>query len=220
MIINNLAVLMAERGYRINDVHNGTKISKTAITNLMENKSLGIQYDTLNKLCDFFSITPNELLLYTPNKWTFNFFYSDGKPILEELFFLKSFKRDDDSILEDKIIVTLDWNLTTIFGVVTIEKIIHKANSEIDFYLFVKFFIQENDEKKVIAKEQIENMNIFFLNVFKKEFTQELKKFLWEDYENSNCLLTAEKDKSRMLVITDSKCGLQALSFNSIIMFD
>lgn len=63
MIKNNLAVILAERGLKMIDVINATGINKNTISSLVNNKASGIQYDTLEKICDFLDITPGELLI-------------------------------------------------------------------------------------------------------------------------------------------------------------
>ncbi|AYB38521.1 helix-turn-helix domain-containing protein [Brevibacillus laterosporus] len=62
MIKCNLAVLMAERGLKIVDVARETGISKTTLGALFHNSGKGVQFETLEKLCDYFNVTPGELL--------------------------------------------------------------------------------------------------------------------------------------------------------------
>ncbi|WP_180552671.1 helix-turn-helix domain-containing protein, partial [Staphylococcus haemolyticus] len=62
---SNLKVKMAEFNYSIKDVHEKTKLSRTTISNLYNNYSDGIKIDTLEKLCDLFNCTPNDLLKST-----------------------------------------------------------------------------------------------------------------------------------------------------------
>ncbi len=65
LITSNLRVKMAESGYTIKDVHNKTKLSRTTISNLYNDYSDGIKFDTLAKLCELFNCTPNDLILIT-----------------------------------------------------------------------------------------------------------------------------------------------------------
>lgn len=62
MIKNNLGVILAERGLKMIDVINATGINKNTVASLVNNKASGIQYDTLEKLCDFLDVTPGEIL--------------------------------------------------------------------------------------------------------------------------------------------------------------
>lgn len=71
MIKTNLAVLMAERGLKISDVYEATGISKTTLMAISDNTGKGIQYETMDKLCDFFNITPEQFFIYSP--YNFNF---------------------------------------------------------------------------------------------------------------------------------------------------
>lgn len=53
---------MGEFSYSIKDVHERTKLSRTTISNLYNGYSDGIKFDTLEKLCELFSCTPNDLI--------------------------------------------------------------------------------------------------------------------------------------------------------------
>lgn len=60
MIKCNLAVLLAEKGLKMVDVINRTGIAKATIRALYHNTGKGIQFETLNTLCEFLDITPGE----------------------------------------------------------------------------------------------------------------------------------------------------------------
>ena len=66
MIKSNLAVLMAERGLKIADVYYDTGISKTTLMALSENKGKGIQFETIDKLCNYLNISPQDFFVYSP----------------------------------------------------------------------------------------------------------------------------------------------------------
>lgn len=66
MLIPNLSVLLAERRLTISKVSADTGISRTTLTALSGRAARGIQFDTLNALCQYLRVTPNELLLYRP----------------------------------------------------------------------------------------------------------------------------------------------------------
>ena len=61
MIVCNLAVLLAERGLKITKVSKDTGLSRTTLTALYYNRGQGIQLDTMDTLCNYLKITPNEL---------------------------------------------------------------------------------------------------------------------------------------------------------------
>lgn len=64
MIKNNLAVLLAERGLKIGDAHIATGISRNTLSSFVNSKANGIQYDTLNKLCEYLDVSPGDLLTH------------------------------------------------------------------------------------------------------------------------------------------------------------
>lgn len=66
MIRCNLAVLLAERNLKITRVSKETGISRTTLTSLANNKGQGIQFDTINTLCSYLGVLPNEIIHYIP----------------------------------------------------------------------------------------------------------------------------------------------------------
>lgn len=66
MLKSNLAVLMAQRGLKIADVYEKTGISKTTLMALADNKSKGVQFETIDKLCNFFNVPIEQFFIYSP----------------------------------------------------------------------------------------------------------------------------------------------------------
>lgn len=66
MIRCNLSILLAERNLKITQVSKDTGISRTTLTSLSSNYSQGIQFDTVNTLCNYLKITPEQLIAYIP----------------------------------------------------------------------------------------------------------------------------------------------------------
>lgn len=65
MLKSNLKVLLAERNISITQVSNDTGISRTTLTSLMS-VAKGIQFETMNALCNYLKITPSDLFIYVP----------------------------------------------------------------------------------------------------------------------------------------------------------
>ena len=70
---NKLAVLMAEQGLKIADLYRDTGISKTTLMQIANNTGKGIQYETLEKLLDYFDISPNDFFGYESKKMITSF---------------------------------------------------------------------------------------------------------------------------------------------------
>ncbi|GAP03368.1 hypothetical protein FPFC_060910 [Fructobacillus pseudoficulneus] len=64
MLKSKLSVLLAERGIRQEYLSEKTGISKTTISNISNNKTNGLKYETLNELSKFLQVTPGEMFDY------------------------------------------------------------------------------------------------------------------------------------------------------------
>ena len=66
MLIPNLSVLLAERRLTLSKVSQDTGLSRTTLTALTTRAARGIQFDTLNRLCQYLRVTPDALFIYRP----------------------------------------------------------------------------------------------------------------------------------------------------------
>jgi len=66
MLRCNLNVLLSERNVKITRVSRDTGISRTTLTALCYNHGQGIQFDTLNTLCCYLSVTPEQIFTFVP----------------------------------------------------------------------------------------------------------------------------------------------------------
>lgn len=64
MLRCNLSNLLKVRNLNISMVSKDTGISRTTLTMLANNTGKGIQYDTMNTLCKYFSISPEQLFSF------------------------------------------------------------------------------------------------------------------------------------------------------------
>ncbi len=67
MIINKLSEIMGKKRINKAELSRGTGISYSAIKNLYSDKTSAIEFDTLNKLCNFLECTPNDILEFKPD---------------------------------------------------------------------------------------------------------------------------------------------------------
>lgn len=66
MVRCNLAVLLAERRIKISRIAADTGLSRTTLTALSNNYSQGIQFDTLNTICTYLEVSPEQLVVFHP----------------------------------------------------------------------------------------------------------------------------------------------------------
>ena len=77
MLIPNLSVLLAERRLTVTKVAQDTGLSRTTLTALTTRSAKGIQFDTLNRLCQYLKVTPDALFIYLPFDLTLS---AEGTP--------------------------------------------------------------------------------------------------------------------------------------------
>lgn len=156
----NLKQLLNEKNMTMSDLSSQTGISRTSLSKLATGKSQGIQFDTLNKIVEFFSIKSENrtgrgiirnLIEYIPNKYTFiphSFFK------IEETDRLTSFLATFTHSIGDTTYVSC--------------KILNFAKS--DMFQDAYFFTIDN------ASEEILDMNVKKLNsMHKTKFEVETK---------------------------------------------
>lgn len=61
MIGQNLRVLMAERDFNIQDIADGTGLSRTTISALCNDAGKGVQFETIGSLSKFLGVDPGDL---------------------------------------------------------------------------------------------------------------------------------------------------------------
>ncbi len=80
MIRNRLKKIMDERGVRIVDLHRELGISRPTITSMIKNEPTSISLDILDKLCNYFEITPNDFFEVLPFDNFDFYFYAKPNP--------------------------------------------------------------------------------------------------------------------------------------------
>lgn len=57
-----LSEILKDKGIKISELERNVSVSRPTLQSLYDNKSQGIQFNTLETICDFLDITPNQLL--------------------------------------------------------------------------------------------------------------------------------------------------------------
>lgn len=137
MIKCNLAVLLAERGLKMADVINDTPLSKTAVRGLYYNESKGIQYETLETLCDYLNVEPKDLIK------KINFAYE----------LLEKNVKEDIKTIDYKILFTLDEKTFGYIIRLKLTDIVNTDNNQNKLHGLYFDFIYSNDFKQDIYSQ-------------------------------------------------------------------
>lgn len=68
MIKNRLSTVMGNKRMKPQEIVTMTGISRKTIYNIYNDKTKGIEFDTLDKLCFALECTPNDLFRYIPDE--------------------------------------------------------------------------------------------------------------------------------------------------------
>lgn len=141
MIKNNLKKLMKEKNVTIADLHRTLGISRPTLTKMANNETDGIRYDTINKLCKFFKISPNELLVFVP----FDKFECTVNPT-------KSIKLDLIRVEKEDVRQLTDLGKELDMALSFDENTFSYISSEVKYFpkklLYVAFELQNEDKAK------------------------------------------------------------------------
>ena len=68
MIVNNISTIIGNRKTDISEVAKIANLSYNTVYNLYYDKTKGIDFETLNKLCYTLNCTVSDLIKYVPDK--------------------------------------------------------------------------------------------------------------------------------------------------------
>jgi len=67
VIVNHLPTLLAERRLKVADAVRATGISKTTLHKIYNDQSSRIDFDTIDKLCEFLEVEVGDIFEYVPS---------------------------------------------------------------------------------------------------------------------------------------------------------
>jgi len=67
VIVNHLPTLLAERRLKVADAVRATGISKTTLHKIYNDQSSRIDFDTIDKLCEFLEVKVGDIFEYVPD---------------------------------------------------------------------------------------------------------------------------------------------------------
>lgn len=67
MIKNRLSIILGEQRMRVSELSKLTGISQNALNKIYHNKTKGIDFDTLNKICNILERNTQEIFEFTPD---------------------------------------------------------------------------------------------------------------------------------------------------------
>jgi len=171
MIKCNLSVLMASRRYSIQDVADKTGLSRTTISALVNENGKGIQFETMNALCELFEVQPGALFHF--EQLQLDIEYINHKETEPKFFSYTSIEdlSEVEKVLDNSFLITVRLNMKHNFK---------SFSNKIEFP-----FSYELDKDGVVNDVYITDLHKSIFNFFAYEGSQfiNLRNQLFENEE-------------------------------------
>ncbi|MED2184053.1 helix-turn-helix transcriptional regulator [Bacillus wiedmannii] len=127
-IHSNLRVLMAEKGLNIQKVKEQTTLSRTTISNLYNNNSAGVQFDTMVQLCTLLNCQPGDIFTHVDLSLRLSELNPDTDTKVEVI------DLNDDDVFKQSVIVSIH---------ILCELIYKGEHESFDFFVSMSVFLEE-----------------------------------------------------------------------------
>ena len=172
MVKCNLNVILAQKNLKISQVSKATKISRTTLHALASNLGQGVQFDTLDKLCTFLNITPQELFIYVPIDIKFDLVFSGE--FFKANFTLTEFSKKKDYIISGDYISSTDENGKLTYLEVALDNDIDSQAME--------FFDRIRKLPQIFISSIEERLLLEVINRFPGMSSPKIYPLVWPDY--------------------------------------
>ncbi|EAE8907826.1 XRE family transcriptional regulator [Listeria monocytogenes] len=178
MIINRLAILLAERKLNITNLSKETGISRPTLTQIAKNETRMIQLETINTICIQLGINPAEFFVYLPYDYEF-------ETAIHFTIFRASLENSilDLDSLDMDFYIQLDVNINFKDSYHNIKA----SGSLTNFNLSnpsIEVEIRIDGNCKQLWTDYVENIPIGFKDIFDKEFKDEFERSLYCSLQN------------------------------------
>ena len=183
IIYSNLRVLMAERGFNIQKVKDNTSLSRTTISNLVNNNVNGVQFDTLVQLCELLDCSVGDIIKYSKIRFKGNGILIDEIEVGNINEITKEFEGEPYEIQiknKYKLDMLADFiaDFRTFTDQLTLEITIGDIKNSDTQFLSITY------DKKVLTSLT----NSFGSDVFVKSFLKEMTDFITHELKNKKLL--------------------------------
>ncbi|MGW7931519.1 helix-turn-helix domain-containing protein [Staphylococcus xylosus] len=175
MIQSKLSLLMAERGLKISDLYEETGISKTTLMALAENSGKGVQFDTIDKLCNYLGVTPCDFFDYAPymvhlddaTSSAYGGEFNDITITLNKQFYKRTFYISISILNAKQDFLTLPTDDKNIDFYSMVELVDSDSYNQEDFYSFLSD-ISVSFKTKLINEISNKSIDTFYKNIGKE----------------------------------------------------
>lgn len=182
MLINRLAILLAERSMSGARLASDTGIAQSTISKITSNKSKQVDYETVNKICNTLGVTSDDFFDYSPIDYEIKYFIDEENT--DQFTFIKIFDRDRPvATLEYKVKFEFHANTSKADNPKKIEEI--KKNHEQVDVVTVKVSLEKQNKETYDKFTQLpSNFKNIFTNDLLQMVGKYMKEYLIEEFKN------------------------------------
>lgn len=182
MLINRLAILLAERSMSGARLASDTGIAQSTISKITSNKSKQVDYETVNKICNTLGITSDDFFDYSPIDYEIKYFSDEESGDIST--FIKILDRDRPvATLEYKVEFEFHINTNKPDNPVDLEGI--KRNYQQVEIVTVKASLEKQNKE---TYDKFTNLPTNFQNIFTTELLQivgkNIKEYLIKEFKD------------------------------------
>lgn len=182
MLINRLAILLAERTMSGARLASDTGIAQSTISKITSNKSKQVDYETVNKICNSLGITANDFFDYSPIDYEIKYFCEEDTGDI--FIFIKILDRDIPvATLEYK--VDFEFYINTNRPDIPLEIDEIKRNSDKVDMVTVKASLEKQNKE---TYEKFVQLPSNFQNIFTNDLLQvvgfNIKEYLKKEFSD------------------------------------
>lgn len=182
MLINRLAILLAERSMSGARLASDTGIAQSTISKITSNKSKQVDYETVNKICNSLGVGSNDFFDYSPIDYEIKYFCEEDTGDI--FIFVKILDRDIPvATLEYK--VNFDFYVNTNRPDVPLDLDEIKRNSDKVNMVTVKASLKKQNKE---TYEKFDQLPSNFQNIFTNDLLQvvgvNIKEYLKNEFSD------------------------------------
>ncbi|MTB63842.1 helix-turn-helix domain-containing protein [Streptococcus sp. zg-86] len=182
MLINRLAILLAERSMSGVRLASDTGIAQSTISKITSNKSKQVDYETVNKICNILGVTSDDFFDYSPIDYEIKYFRDEDSE--DTFIFIKILDRDRPvATLEYKVDFEFHVNTNKPDNLVDIEEI--KRNyQQVEIVTVRATLKKQNKETYDKFTELPSNFQNIFTNDLLQVVGKNIKEYITQEFKD------------------------------------
>lgn len=188
MLANQLGVLLAQRQLTIKQVVEDLEISRSALSNMVNNPKANISTVNIDKLCNYLGVSPSNFFIYAPYSFEFysNFILDKDTKAEDDhayVFVTSTYKRTETNFSYEVYVRTTDYDVSY-----------SDVPGKYDLYVSIADEDPDDNSLKTIYEE----LPVAFQNDLSSKLVNEMIRVITANRTNMSLLNTPRKNRNTL----------------------